>query len=280
MIINTQQYLENRINEGADLINKCIIPIFKINTKKSPRLIGSSIFIKLQNYYILLSASHVFGQYTSSEFPLVVPMKNDFFPLEGRLFKTDPTEKNSEICDFDFAILRIGPKLQKLLLFNYHPIGKDDIHINHSTSTLPSYFFSGFPVLKENSNDGKKFTRFTKLIHDCSFASEKEYREYQINQNFFLLYKYLKKRGNNSKTPKPYGISGGGIFFLSNLTDNLLTQCKPLLIGLNLEEISLNNSQYNLHIALRIDVVINYLRKVSKKLERILPGSNLIRITS
>jgi hypothetical protein len=245
-LITLNDQLFHQMSKTQPYFEDSIVPLHKYREKRPP-FIGSSIYINIGMYYFLLTAKHVLDE-LSTEY--TIPCQDN--PDNVLHFYADSQD------EFDFCFAKLTSKLDTFTPLSINCCEKYKSNSNDYLIT------AGFPETKV-----KQFDDNINCILECIItkeASDDDYKQIGANRKSNIVVQFeptkIKKRNNiATKLPFPNGMSGGGLFSVSNTI--LVNDIKPKLVGL-LTRWGSDKSK-NM-VATRIEIIIAAIRKTYPEL--------------
>ena len=195
-------------------VSKYTYPVFAL-TKDKPDLFASSVVIKFEQKYYLITASHVITEIISTNNSLTIGVNGKYISISGELVCSNGSGKDN----FDIAYIEL----------NYQFISEYEIkYLEHRRLLLSNTpvscdiaFIHGYP----NSRNKQK-----KALWNTKSFKAKSYTYAGIIKNDFSKWTDFGKRKENhtcmsysKKTNKnaplnPTGLSGGGLWIVPNIS--------------------------------------------------------------
>jgi len=213
-IITIEDYLFEKIDLIKGDIEDSIVPLHNYGDPYVP-FIGSALYIAIGNNQFLITANHIIGSLSTK---ISIPKQTE--PQNFSFIGDSSIEK-----DFSFT------KLEKPLEI-FKPINVNNLMLkNKNTSSL--FLAVGYPETKvEQYHKTIKTTLEIFITNECGkedYILSKAKSIYNIVTRF--IPKEIKKKGNkDTQLPFPNGMSGGGLFKISDQI--LFRDTKPELVGL------------------------------------------------
>lgn len=214
--------------------------------------IGSSVFIKVNDEYFILSAGHLLNL---KDWPdLIVPGINDSMIWLNGVIATTYKEPH-ENKKIDFGLLKFSDRQLK------HFTGKEirfldetRIIINHQINMDGHYLIAGYPVSGVKKKSGKAEFHPIPIKIISQTIELKYYERNNFNPEHFILIKYQRKLANSNSKQKQIskevrGISGSGLWYVPNWYDREDGEARAFLVGIMTE----NYKDKGFLVALRID---------------------------
>jgi hypothetical protein len=217
MLITPEQfYMENLFANTKQLISS-IVPL-QIKENNRNYLEGSSVYIKIDNRFFLITASHIAEKSTK----LMVQIENDWIssiPTNNFYAFGEPA---------DIAIAELNHELKC-----YKPLSYSDVAFYRNLPNNGVLIALGYPVSKSKvySNEATLnfygFATFEESIHTYNIYNTDNYEQLIL---YFDKHNMMDKNGFRTTTPNPYGISGGGLFWFPEKSKIGISN--PFLVGI------------------------------------------------
>jgi hypothetical protein len=230
----TVTLIDDHMNQVVQKIQQVTCQVYN-NTK----VIGSGIFIKINQNHYLVSAAHVLS-FKQAPF-MRFPNGEELIKILGDWKVTEiPVTGSVEDDKIDVTIIRLnGESIKEVLKrFSFLPIEK--IEINHKNACSFSYFLFGYPnywtsIKPIDSNYAilKPRPFFSRVRINANQA--KEIPEYDHGSKILIEFN-LQKLISTDKLSCPYlpnfkGMSGSGLWDLS-INDKVNTEDQYKLVGI------------------------------------------------
>ncbi|MGL5307722.1 MAG: hypothetical protein ACRC9Y_16555 [Aeromonas veronii] len=248
-----------QLHESVDIeinkVKKFHYPIYGANERNHPQpcLIGTCIILEIDQRFFLVSASHVFNE---NEFTTIyIGGGEKLFELTG--LRVGTPGDDSDLVDI--AIMEVTKDNLDYWSIENH-IGIDSIYINKECKEKEIYTFIGYPATKSKVVRTQENHVRPELYQYYSFTCKDEtYQEISVSRATHILISFEGKKcfsgGQQVTFPKPNGISGGGVWFNSNL--NL----SPIEVGAKLAGIAVKNCKSEkCLLAINIDAVLQVIK--------------------
>jgi hypothetical protein len=249
--------------EAPQTVENAIIPIYTIpktkghlKKKKKFEQIGSGILVKIKDSYFVFTAEHVFKD--TGEYAIAIGA-GDGSPIQqfngNRYSSKNPNKTEKDI--YDAAVYHIEENLPEN--FKNKCISLDQLDLNGYDSEKPIYLISGFRV-KDSNTKGNSVSSKRKSFTSIEFAEE-EYSSFKfpLESHIILAYEDQMLIDNNWKmTPRPRGMSGGGIIKVLGTTtskvENNQMEFKQVLSAITIEQHREKHNQPSILIGTRLKV--------------------------
>jgi hypothetical protein len=249
---------ENGIKIGENICTQTPV-IYCINKKGRPEPVSSAIALKYEDHHFIVTASHTLRKF--SDYSLGLIPGSYWIELDGAHANSD----SLPIADdkFDVAVFKVEASMR-------HKIGDDlkffDLkgfrpdHIDQSGNT---YMIVGHPNTKvkiDHATGNRQITPFI-YLSDLN-QQDKLFTNQGFSKLTHQLFNYRRRRiyelGSNRMVqgPMPNGLSGAGIWKLSDLIVNDYRTVKYLPTGIVIEYLK----DYSTLVVTRINVITEILR--------------------
>lgn len=218
--------------------------------------LGSGIFYRNEDNFYLITASHIYESKDDDgkcikENQIGLMINDTFYILIDTLYQTT-TSKSTINKNIDLAILVLDKNIITDIQEKYSFLENTHILFKHTPSNQSKYLMVGFPVTQT------KYKIHTKkiIVKPFIFLNKLNiHNKYTSNTNIvFNVGKFGRFFGNNlrAQTPKLYGVSGSGLWFINHLSD------KYYLIGIMTEW----HEDDQLSLGTKIDIAIDIIYKI------------------
>lgn len=217
MITKRLREEEKLFRENAtNLISQSQFLIAAETDKNTLESIGTCVLIKLDNRYFLITAAHVMNQRHKVKSKALYLLLDSEPERTKILIEEDMVcDPNDEVADYhDIAIIELNKENYKIIP-DERFLTLEQVEFNDS-DTKKIYAISGYP-----SSKNKSLNRHGKNKFLVVFTTE-------FKDDIFTLSLHYDKSSLNQELIKPQGMSGGGVWVMSNKTD-----LKPKLIGIS-----------------------------------------------
>jgi hypothetical protein len=234
---------------------------FLVKDNKKPygyRPHGSGVLAKIQDRYLIFTASHVTEDITVH--PLYINTRVGIQIVVGFCRETDlKMEKFTDV-----AYILLDKMLGLLLSETYEFLPLDKISHSHRPLLATNYMICSYPEKNIRIDKATQMV-YTGTSHFLlSMADEKVFDYYGLDKekNYAIKFggkgKDLESGVKTRKIDDPYGISGCGLWFLKPKIVNDKIQIDYYLIGIM---IMFKKAKYHILIGNRIELIISALEK-------------------
>jgi hypothetical protein len=207
----------------VELINENIIRHtiqFFYKADKELRPFGSGVLALIYDNYFILTCSHVADYFEKENVNLFIRVdKKRYINVIGEIKYTD-IDKSKGI---DLAYIKVDEQMLPELLKPYRPITIDKFRNHNQMLDGMNYCVLGFPEKNIKFENGTMDTGASFYL--TSATNENPYNFYRLDKNDFFIVE-MKGKGTDVKNGQStivngdfYGISGGGLWFLSYNSD-------------------------------------------------------------
>jgi len=269
-ILSIADYHREIQDEAIKEAYKSTCLIFNI-INNNPKPNATGVFIRIENFHFLISAAHVFENHTDENF--IWNENEKFNRLGGELIMNSlPDGMNREKDKIDVAILRLDDESIEIAKKKYKFLNDSEIEINHKIIDAPLYTAVGFPKTYNEFSRYKNELQIKPFIITTQPASVEIYKvfEREISLNIIVIYdknKVFNHKPNQQLTgPDPFGISGGGLWYVPPQKVESGSKIEKKLVGI-LNKWPPKNRKY--WIATKIDIYTEIIReKYNLKIEQ------------
>lgn len=240
---------------------KCTCHYLVIDDRGNPKPYGSGVFVKIQDFYFLLTAAHVVDN--KMEDIYIGIAKHILLKLGGE-YTTNIAPGHRDDDKLDIAILKLSDEAVEKIGDTYQFLSEEELGINHEIKELPMYQSIGFPASKSKYNTFKKSIVSNPFIYTTMPAKQNIYDELKspIFSNLIVHYEKEKvfdyKTGQYQTGPDPFGISGSGLWFIPSQLREKGEKIDKKLVAIMTEWPTENR---NFWIGTRIDIFTEIIRK-------------------
>ncbi|MDW9381939.1 hypothetical protein [Chryseobacterium sp. JV558] len=277
IIKTTMEYHQEIQLRASQDAYKCTCHYLKIiNGNPEPHATG--VLVKIDDCHFLFTAAHVSEDLQNE---IVIGIEEKLTVKLGGEWTFNNLDKNQKRKDdkIDIAILKLDDESVDYIKRQYSFINQNQLGINHEIKNLPYYTAIGFPASKNRFNKYKGELKSSPFIYNTVPADEKKYKDLNCKEYENLILTYEKKRVIDNQTkrkitgPDPYGISGGGVWFVPTQLVNETDIVDKKLVSILTEW----SSEKNIWISTRIDLFTEVIRQ---KYKLGLPESKIIKLNT
>ncbi|MBO0614151.1 hypothetical protein [Thiothrix fructosivorans] len=212
-------------------------PIYIFDEKGVPQQIGTSVLIDVFGHKFLVSAAHVYDETHNRD--LCITFRNKFIPLRGDIIESN-SNGNRGSDRIDLALLEVSEDFEAYLA-DYKAVSFDSIDYNHICSSLHDYMVVGFPASKNGLRYGTNSVKRKIYGYAGKMADAGVFDKMFISPMSHVIVNFRKNKlmsldKNFVTFPDPYGISGGGIWLIENISFNRRLKIRePKLVAIGIE---------------------------------------------
>lgn len=251
-------------------VENAVIPIAAIpptpmhrNPKKKPEQIGSGVLVNIKDQYFIFSATHVFTYFEGKSFFTSISGHSLMEQISGERFSTGTIE--NKVDKLDATVFHIQNEISKEL--KKIAISPDYFDFSGVDNDKPIFMITGFRVKESNISGNllkSKARNFPTVEID-------DYNSYGIDPNAQILLAYEDQifvDGLWQKSPKPKGMSGGGIIKaqgtsinLKNINTKTRKPSRQLLTAITIEQHNDKGSKLGYLVGTRLNVYLGLIYK-------------------
>ena len=264
-MITQLQYFDNLTDSIANRVIRFTPQIYLISNKakmsSSPyEAIGSSILINVHERLFLITAGHIISEYKIGKIGFLED--GLFHILDGRVIFFNPNLDNMSKYT-DLAVCELDIESQRFLSKFYNFINGSAINFDYNPKSVKNFLIVGFPWRKTKFNYVKQKMKVTpfKLLTDIYENDLLGELKTLGDQNLILRYPQRKilnsKSGFFKKAVNPEGLSGCGVWHLTNILAKDVSNVRANLAGIIIRQ---DEHTHQYIIATRIHIVSEMLR--------------------
>lgn len=228
-----------------------IVPLFQFTEKEEYASLGSGVFINVEGEYFLFTAAHVVQEHRKSG--LFIPSTSGIIPLHGLVVFETKIHK-------DIAFIVIDKPIAELMKHTFDCLDQRKLIIDHRLVDAHHYVTTGFPE-KGIKKEGV-YMNYKSSFCLLRPSRERVYSYYKKDTSTYLIFDLGKAMNFDSKKISeivPYGMSGGGIWYIGFNMVNDSMKIFYELIGIITE---FRKGKYHIFIGTKIkeftDIVDHY----------------------
>jgi hypothetical protein len=257
-------------------IQGSVCPIYVIDAREKPKLLGSSVPFRVAQRAFLLTAAHVLDENKQTNLYVAGPEK--LIALEGSSHRVCAPlgDRQSDTFDFGFIEVTSTPEEQwSRYTFNTpEDLDVDDVGAEHTL-----YGFVGFPASKNKGLIGRKL-RLSTTAMILTPTPQARYKSMALDPLAHFAGNFNRNKQLDATKaivvgPDPHGISGGGVWRLGKPAEFANGTNAERLIGIGIEYRSARAAL----IAARISLVMAAFATAYPDLSGSIPRTTLGRIT-
>ena len=223
-----------KIITPLDRLQNAVVPIYAPDKKRRPEVVGSGVLLVIGEDVLLLTAAHVIDLNDEGDrATFYVPRGLELDALECPAWKNVlPPGKSREHDVLDIGFMAISDEATKLL--GHVPLALAAIDSRHRPGGANYYQFCGYPRTMNRPRVPFRSVRPSPLAFTARSVPHRRYEQIGLSPGAQILLGVDLDRVNDMNRtagpmPDPHGISGGGVF---RLTQN---RAAGSLIGIALE---------------------------------------------
>ena len=266
--------LSANLQQAERRVQGAVCPIYGIDERDRPQLIGSSVPFRLGTRSFLLTAAHVLDENRRTS--LYVGGLNDLVPLAGSSHRTGTpiAGRRGDTFDFGFVDISETPPEQWL---RYQFVTPDYLDVDDVPAADVLYAFVGYPETRNKRLKGQKF-QLSPMAIVLMPTPLKRYDSLGLNPTAQFAGEFSRNKQLDSEKrivvgPEPNGISGGGVWRLGTPREFATGTNAERLVGLGIEY----RASHSVLVGVRISLVVAALAEVFPELGQNLPRPALVR---
>lgn len=225
--------------------------------------IGSGILVHIKDQYFIFSSTHVFTEFEGKSFFTSISGHSLLEQIYGERFSTGSTD--NKVDKLDATVFHIQNEISKEL--KSIAISTEDFDLTSIDNDKPIFMITGFRVKESNTSGNllkSKARNFPTIEID-------DYESYGIDPNTQILLSYEDQifvDGVWRKSPKPKGMSGGGIIKaqgtslnFKNLKAETRKPSRQLLTAITNEQHNDKGSKLGFVVGTRLNVYLGLIHK-------------------
>jgi hypothetical protein len=231
-----EKKLRENLRQAEYRVQHAVCPIYGVDGRDRPQLIGSSILLKLRSSSFLVTAAHVLDK--NKETTLYVGGATRLVPLQGSSLRTRPPTSGRGYDTFDIGFIDISETTPNQWS-RYRFLTPGDFDVDDVPAAHTLYGFVGFPETRNRPLPDHKLKLSTTVFVVVASALER-YDPSGLNPLAHFLGEFDRKKQVDAEkglvtAPDPHGISGGSVWRLGR-PDELATGAPAeRLIGIGIE---------------------------------------------
>jgi hypothetical protein len=257
--------------------SKYVCPIVGVDKCGRPSLVGSGVLLKLGNRHFLFTAAHVLDESKSST--LYFAGNDDLIELiAAKSFRTSAPSGNRKDDKYDIAYLELDEQYVAQSS-RYGFLSGASVDPNDLPNSRKFYSYIGFPHSKASViPDVRKF-KPKMYSYSSNSPSEALYALLGFSTLTHVLVNFDKERvkaydGQILTFPDPWGMSGGGVWRLADLSKLSSRSFEPALVGIAIEY----HKDQKILAATKIAFVLESVRKQWPELSDRIPRCEILKI--
>jgi hypothetical protein len=222
-------------------LQQFVCPILGADARGVPQLLGSGILLKVLSHWFLITAAHVLDENTYTNFYLLgkavdlMMGKTALLDLEGTVHFVNTPEAGRKHDRLDLGFVALSDSLAAELATRYSFLSPEDLDVNEVLTmevvvARAPYAFVGYPQSRNKARPGNKFKPCGAMF-SLSPAPLERYSGLDLDSRTHIVANFDR---SNIGGPEPYGISGGGVWYVG---DHLILtgSQRPKLVAVAIE---------------------------------------------
>lgn len=214
--MNAKEIINSAMDIAQKEADKYTYPVYISDLMQKPDLIATSVILEIKQKFYLITAAHALHSVLSSKSQFIIGVKGNYVSLEGTF-----TSSNSEKIDhFDIAYIEL--KSEFITSNKIKALREEKLVIKPKNVVPHISFIHGYP---NSMNKQSKALYNTKSFRVKAYAyggaiknDFPHWLECEKNRGVHTCMSYGITSENN--TPRhPRGISGGGLWVISQYSD-------------------------------------------------------------
>ncbi len=212
-----------------------LCPIF-VDSSKGIVQQGTGVLIDLFDSIFLFTAAHVLDEMVERSHDLLIPCKGGIDSIEGSYSYIALKHKQNRNEDMiDVAYFKLTNEIAERLHDSLEPLPEDKIVPINNFSLFDVATFAGYPHSKSKIRGTAAMNEIAS--YSGVLVDQNEYKELGYEPALNILTKFRAKKavkpdGTHYNSPKPQGISGGGIYLWPKTDDGKSHPVDRRLIGI------------------------------------------------
>lgn len=235
------EILAREIGQAVESLRTCVTPIFCVNKRGEPQLLGSAVLIEMDGSIFLCTANHVIAENAKST--LYIDGLSKLEALEGTF---------SVSTEHDVAVLKLT-SAQIKALGKYSPLRSDKIASRIQALACKYVEFVGFPETKNRTVFQQHKIKGLIYSVGCSVIG---ITPTKVRVRFNRKRNIDRKTRKRVKAPEPHGMSGGAMFGATINAETVSGKANPKLIGISTDWLGASNEIFGTGI----EIVLAILR--------------------
>jgi hypothetical protein len=249
-------------------------PLFGVNDRDEPQLVGSCVLASIGGRTLLLTAAHVYDENEFSSFYIgngqkLVLLESDTVCATVRRSGTRHKDK------LDLAVI---PPLDRTVgdLHQFRFLTPEQFDVGSGT-VVRRYIALGYPETRNRPLYRRKVVASEATAYSAVPADEAVYPRCGFTETAHILIKFTRQRivgdgGQIVTAPAPHGMSGGGLWHFEQAEEG--EESAPLLAGILTE----NPRNESVMAATRVFLVLHMIGERFPELKAHLPDLPPVRI--
>jgi hypothetical protein len=252
-----------------------ICPIHAASDRDRPILTGTGTLLDFGKERFLVTAAHVYDEYTQRHMTLYIPAGANgvLVELSGQAFSTSIPKSGKRTDDrLDLAFICLNSLLADEVAKARYFLPFSLIDSNDRLTPASHYLFTGFPANRERTKYGQKKVASKRFGYTGQTVTPKRMHDLGIDQNTHIAVEFnrmetIDENNQPAPFPVPYGMSGGAVWTGDGDPSLWFSKAPARLVGIGIE---VPESQ-NVLVAVRIHVVLAAISKAYPSLSDFVP---------
>ncbi|MCI0542024.1 MAG: hypothetical protein L0Z50_43060 [Verrucomicrobiales bacterium] len=238
---------------------KSILPIFHAASPRRPDVFGTGTLIKIGTHPYLLTAAHVLDEKLNRE--IYVPLKGRLTELRGRYLcsaRRRSLERSDDLSDI--CVIQLPTDLAGELESRFQFVPSNLLDPNEAPTERGEYEFTGFPTSRVRANIFGSRIKVKPYSFGSRSPSWKAISKMGYNPNVHLVIYFKRQKNRNEKglrvtSPKPNGVSGGGVWRVWRRQGLFGDSCTKRLVGIATEYDERNEALIGIRLSVALDAI-------------------------
>jgi hypothetical protein len=255
----------SNLSDAERRIQETVCPVYGVDARERPQLIGSSIPLSLSERIFLVTAAHVFDE--NKDTTLYVGGVDSLVELAGTSFRTRAplSGRQDDTLDFGFIDISETPRDQ---WSRYRFVTPEDFDVDDVPTEHTLYAFAGYPETRNKRLPGRNF-RLSTTVFVLMPTPFKRYRSLRLNPRTHFVGNFSRNKQLDSMKrvvvgPDPHGVSGGGVWRIGRPDE--------LAAGIGIEY----RSSRSVLVGVRVSLLVAAFKIAYPDLSELLPNPALI----
>lgn len=250
-----KQEVFEEIHQAMEDVKVYNFPVLIENNRSKPELIGSCVFLIIDDRKFFVTAGHVANECANS--PILVGYNSKLVEFSGVIIKTAGTNTDK----IDIAILELNDVFF-VKINNSDCVTLEMIAPSGTCAEQKIYSFIGYPATKSKIDCSRNNTVKSKMYMYFNTTCEGSvYEDMSLTPDTHILIKFDAKKCKNESGelvtfPKPNGLSGGGVWLHKKLT-HIRDETTKYLAGIAIE----HHADKKCLLGVSIEAVIEVLKQ-------------------
>ncbi len=241
------------------IIHRHTIQFLEKGGKYGHQPYGSGVLVFLNNKCLIFTAAHVTENFDTT--PLFVLSNKGIIPIVGYVRETDLDKDNQT----DLAYIILEDAIAAILVQSYDFIPLNRLLHSHIPEHINQYLVVGYPERNIRAVPDEKRIYTGSSIFILTMSKENVYDHYRFDKDKTYILDFagkgldLESNGESEKIGDPHGISGCGLWLLSQKQNVDYFELEYHLIGIMTE---FRKGKYHCLVGNRIEIIISALTQL------------------